>query len=291
VIPASAAYVILAFGRVQTRWGPLGVWVLGYEQAFVAECRSLRLCLLRLHAEQEILDAVLGRLADGTLEYRASEAMGDRIEAYLNRATKLIFQRRRGGVEQSAVLTAFDAADATDYRPVRAELAERLKGARKQVMRKLQMFERRASVRADRFIQVESGATYIEKVGKMANNRTINIGSGATINAPVIIADQIQNSFNALEKPGVNPEVKALMADLLKQVADTSKKVPEEKAEQMGNDAESLAKEVAGKAPRKKSYLPTIEGLRDAAIAVGEVGKPILETTAKLLPLLGTLFP
>ncbi len=291
VNPASAAHVNLAFGRINTEWGPLGVWVLGYEKAYLTESRSLRLCLLRLHAEQEVLDAVLGQLADGKLDYRASEPIGDIMEAYFNRATNLIFQRRRGGVEQSAVLTAFDAAEATDYRPLRAELAERLKGARKQIRRKLERFERRAYVRAERFIQVDLGATYIDRVENMTNNRIINIGKGATISAPVIIADQIQHSFNVLEKSSVNPEVKALITDLIKQVAEASQKMPEEKAKQVGSDAEALATEVASGAPRKRWYELSIDGLREAATAVGEVGKPILETTAKLLPLLISLFP
>ncbi|MBI2360057.1 MAG: hypothetical protein HYV04_14380 [Deltaproteobacteria bacterium] len=287
----SAAYVNLAFGRMQTPWGPLGVWLLGHQQAYTTESRSLRLCLLRLHAEQEVLDIVLGHLADGTLEYSAAETTGDCIEAYLNKATRLIYRQRWGGVEQSAVLAAFDAADATDYRAVRVQLAEQLKGARKQVLRKIEMFERRAYVRADRFIHVESGSTYVEKVEHMTSNKTINIGHGNTLIGPIVIADHIENSFNTLEKSGVNPELKVLIGDLLKQVTEASKAMPQETAKQAGSDAETLVKEVTAGAPRKKWYELSIEGLRDAAKAVGDIGKPILETTGKLLPLLNSLFP
>ena len=40
----------------------------------------------------------------------------------------------------------------------------------------------------------------IERVGQMVQNKTINIGAGATISAPVVIADHLQESFNVLER-------------------------------------------------------------------------------------------
>jgi len=292
VNPASAAQVNLAFGRMKTQWGPLGVWFLGHERAYAEESRSLRLCLLRLHAEQEVLDIVLGRLSNGSIEYRSSDGLAERIEDYLNVATERIFRRSWGKVEQSAILQALDAAEATEYRAIRAHLAERLEGARRQIVQKLELFERRNYVRADRFIRVEPGATYIEEVTQMADNsRTINVGSGAIVNAPLVIADQIENSFNVVKESNVNPDLKNLLNELLKQIATVSKDMPAAKAQQMASDAETLVKEVSSPAPRKKWYQLSIEGLQEAAKAVGEIGKPILETTAKLLPLIVSLFP
>jgi hypothetical protein len=292
VNPASAAYVNLAFGRMKTAWGPLGVWILGHERAYAEECRSLRLCLLRLHGEQEVLDIVLNGLSSGAIQYRSSDSLAERIEEYLNSATERIFRRSWGHVEQSAILQAQDAANATEYRAVRAELAERLEGARRQVVQKLEVFERRNYVRAVRIINVEPGSTYVEEVKQMTDqSKTINIGPGANVIAPLVIADHIENSFNAVAKSDLKPDLKDLINDLLKQVATASKDMPPDKAKQMARDAEALVGEVSGPAPRKEWYELSIKGLQNAAKAVGEVGKPILETTAKLLPLIVSLFP
>ena len=58
----------------------------------------------------------------------------------------------------------------------------------------------------------------------------------------------------------------------------------------MARDVESLCKETASSKPRRKWYEMSIEGLKEAAEAVGEVGKPILKTVGKLLPMLVGVF-
>jgi len=116
----------------------------------------------------------------------------------------------------------------------------------------------------------------------LQDNRTIKVGSGATITAPVVVADQIRNSFNLVEDSLDDREVKKLISELLKQVTAASHAMPSEKAQQMAADAEALIKEISSSAPRKKWCELRIQGLRDAARAVGEIGKPILKTTSKL---------
>jgi len=61
------------------------------------------------------------------------------------------------------------------------------------------------------------GATniYVERVEKMVmEQKTSNIGAGATVNAPVVMAEKIENSFNTLAAAKTDENVKALMAEL-----------------------------------------------------------------------------
>jgi hypothetical protein len=133
---------------------------------------------------------------------------------------------------------------------------------------------------------------HIQRVGTMTHQeKVISIGSGATISAPVVVADRIEGSFNALAKAPIDGDLKGTLEELLKHVAEVSKAIPSDQAEAMGRDAETLAKEVTSPKPRRRMLDVTVEGLKEAAIAVGEVGKPILQTVAKLLPLLANLIP
>ena len=131
----------------------------------------------------------------------------------------------------------------------------------------------------------------IERIERMTQEKVINIGAGVSINAPVVVADHIEKSFNALAGASLNDEVKTLLKELLHLITDAGKSIPEEKAQTLARDAETLTKEVASEKPRRKWYELSVEGIKEAANALGEMGKPILETTSKLLPLLVSLWP
>jgi len=287
IAPESTKDVQLAFGRLSTHWGVIDVWVLGISQARAKAIRDLRLCLLRLHAEQQVLSLALDRLQTGAIEYQAGAASGDRLEAFLNDATRLIDRQSWAGIEQSQILAAFDAVASTQAAD-RNDLGRKLDGMRLQIRRKVERFERRASVRA---ITIESGGQYIESPEGPVSQKVINIGAGAQIHAPVIVADQIERSFNTLSNAAIDSQVKTLLEQMLKQVATVAAAVPADTSADLADNAESLANEIARPKPRRKWYELSIEGLKEAAEAVGDIGKPILETTAKLVPLLVTLWP
>jgi small GTP-binding protein len=137
----------------------------------------------------------------------------------------------------------------------------------------------------DSEVVIKSG-TNIERYNQMTQEKVINIGNGNTINAPVVVADQIENSFNTVAESDITGELKELLDKLINQVNEAAKVVPEEAAESMARDVESLSKEVVSSKPRRKWYEMSIEGLKEAARAVGEVGKPILVTVSELLPML-----
>lgn len=131
-------------------------------------------------------------------------------------------------------------------------------------------------------------AIYVEK---QLVEKAINIGNGNTISAPIVVAETIQNSFTALEGHHIDSEAKLLIQTLLGQITEVAKVTPDQEASELADNAEALAKEVARSKPRREWYELSIKGLVEAAKALGEIGKPIIETTEKLLPVLATLWP
>jgi hypothetical protein len=155
---------------------------------------------------------------------------------------------------------------------------------RLQVRRKLERFERRIV----RTINLGDSSTYVEK--QMAD-KSIKIGAHATIAGPVVIADSIRDSFLAVESAKIDPDVKSLIRDLREQIEEAANSVPAEQASELVDNAAALAKEVSRSNPRREWYELSIAGLKDAAQTLGLIGKPIIETATKLLPILVKWWP
>ena len=111
-------------------------------------------------------------------------------------------------------------------------------------------------------------------------------GQGNIVNIAKYMTD-VSNTVNMnVGQSGASDEVKNLMNILAKQVADAGVKVEPAVAQKMGKNLEALSKELNSAAPEREWYEVSLDGLKKAAVAVGEVGVPILSTVAKLLPLL-----
>ncbi len=133
--------------------------------------------------------------------------------------------------------------------------------------------------------QASSGLNFVmskEKVIEISGN-TGNV----SISAPIVIADTIENSFNALAKSdSLENEVKSLLEQLLKEINELNKVVPQVQvkvAEKMARDAETLVKETTSSEPRREWYELSIKGLKDAANSIGEVAAPILSIVNQLV--------
>lgn len=79
--------------------------------------------------------------------------------------------------------------------------------------------------------------------------------------------------------------MKKLISQLADCTAEIAPKIDQSTAEQIGSDVKTLSQEIKGQR-REAWYKLTLDSIKEAAQAIGEVGKPILEITAKLLPLL-----
>lgn len=119
--------------------------------------------------------------------------------------------------------------------------------------------------------------------------KVIEIGAGASISAPLTIASQMENSFKMLSQSQVSDDVRVLLGELLQAVNEINKSVGAgqiEVAQSMVHDAETLVKETARVSPRRRWYEVSMDGLKRAAVNIGEIAGPVIGILAKLAPLL-----
>lgn len=119
-------------------------------------------------------------------------------------------------------------------------------------------------------------------------SQNININN-SIVNGSVVAAKKIENSFNSLQESKAGNEVKTLLEQLLAEIKTLNGKVPDSQTQQfvdMAEGADTLITETGRETPRQKWYQLSLEGIKEAALAVGEVAKPVLEIAEKLAPLL-----
>jgi hypothetical protein len=125
-----------------------------------------------------------------------------------------------------------------------------------------------------------------ERMVLMEQNKTINIGAGASISAPVVVADDIQHSFNVLERSEATPELRMLLDRLLKAVAEATQGNPSPAAQNAARDARYLVEEVTAKEPRPGEGARLGERIKGWAATIGDIGKPVIELVTALVPML-----
>lgn len=286
VKPAHVGGADLSFGWLSTDYGAIGVWLLGRGTANPSQMRSLRLCLMRLHAEQEALDLVLRQLKRGRIVPRPGEAECDRLEEYFNDATRIINRKSWHGVSQSAILEAFDAARSVHYRDTTADLLRRYEGARRQVWKKIEAYElRRRAWREVPHITLGRGAILMQ-------HHEQNI-SGGTFHGPVvnkIDAERIEDSFNNFASSNPSDDLKLAMATLHDDVQLLLAKMEEENVEGregLTGRLEAFTEQAGKEAPLKDVLKVTGDGLIKAAKTVAGMVEPVTKAVKSVLTLLG----
>ncbi len=179
----------------------MGVWFIGPEKPNTTmPLRTLRLALLRLHIEQEALDLVLKQIRRGALPYAPRTDAGNLLEDYLNRMTDLLGRSKRFSVPQRELLRALARSGAgTANDPT--ELLDRLKGARRQVLKKIEDYElEREASRPVTVYSTQGGDLHVEE---QHNSGTFY---GPVINS--VIAERIENSFNVVNNSNASDELK-----------------------------------------------------------------------------------
>jgi hypothetical protein len=111
-------------------------------------------------------------------------------------------------------------------------------------------------------------------------------GHGNVINVAKYMVGVTNTVNQNVNQSAANDEIKELVKKLGEQIATAGSTIDPVRAQQMGSDVKALSEEIKNSEPRRKWYEISLNGLKEAAEAVGEVGKPILETVAALMPLL-----
>jgi hypothetical protein len=118
-------------------------------------------------------------------------------------------------------------------------------------------------------------------------SKNITIGNGATFHGDFIVGDEIRNSFNKIQQANQIPEeLKSLLGELTKALEPVAKALPPERAEELTKDLATFTNEVICERPRRKWWELSLEGIKEAAQAVGAIGTKVLDLAAKVAPLL-----
>jgi hypothetical protein len=288
----------LAFAWLKTQWGEVATWILSQGAASPDQLRSLRLCLLRLHAEQEVLDQILKQMDSTRIVFKPRTALGDRLEDYLNRATRVINRSGWSRIDQSAILEAFDAAIAVRPDAGRSLLA-RYTGARQEVLRKAEEFrQRREASRIRTVIRVGKGGTVVKAEGSGQVIVNSKIAGDVINNAHATITDSF-NKF-ASDHPAddeLKQQVTLLQAKVKELTAALASTNPQD-TQLIADNAATFIEEAGKEKPRVGTLQSTGQAIVDAATkaakTVGQVASvvaPIAGAVASILKVFGVLIP
>jgi thioredoxin reductase len=128
---------------------------------------------------------------------------------------------------------------------------------------------------------VEKGGTYMEK------SVVVNGGQNVIVNVAEYMANVTNQVDQNLSQSAASDEVKELVKKLAKQIEEIALKIDPNQTRQLGDDLRTLSDEMAKPEPRRKWYELSLDGIKDAAIAVGEIAKPIVATVHTLAGLFG----
>jgi hypothetical protein len=117
------------------------------------------------------------------------------------------------------------------------------------------------------------------------STQNVNI-TGSTIHGSVLTAQKIENVLNTVQASQADNDIKQLLTALLKQIEELNSKVPDEAIKPIIRNAEDLVREVDSGEPRKDNSLLSLNGIKEAAIKLGETAKPIIEIAEKISPFL-----
>jgi TIR domain len=135
--PAHVGGVGLAWLSLEYHGRAIGVWLLNAKGVDAATARRLRLGLMRVHAECQVLKRVLGFILKGSIQYTRGSAQGAALETYLNTATRLLSEQQRNGFAQPPIREAVAAYTTLASAEERDLLMARLTEVKRQVRVKL----------------------------------------------------------------------------------------------------------------------------------------------------------
>lgn len=139
-----------------------------------------------------------------------------------------------------------------------------------------------------------AGVTNKSQVTHMAigvvNNmeiRSISIGANARIEAPVVVADSIENSFNRIEQAPLDEDLATLLTALGQAVTAVAGTTSGADATALVQDFESLTTVATAPEPRSERIRSRLRDLCESATVLGAAAAPVLEVAAKLSAFFG----
>lgn len=256
----------VCFAKLQTDWGALPTWFVEGRNASFHEVRSWRLCLARLHAEIEVLHTVLSSIDGGSLEYACQTPAGDRLEQYLNGATRWLNKSWWSGVEKSEITKVLGSTDSWPHWSELVRLRDKLAGARAHIVTKV-----------ERFVQMNGHCPNGRWGGPIIGNAHLHTSETADLLAAW------------MSHAGVDDKIKELIVELAQRINDVGDLRRDRHADDMASDCETIVVEASMKRPRSERLRDLVGSIEKVAQKIGSIGEPILTTCRQLVLLLQTL--
>jgi hypothetical protein len=254
----------LSFVRLETEFGYVPTWIMRRGRD-PSRARSLRLCLMRLHAEQESLEGVLRLKERGTLGFEPESDSARALESYLNASTRQLSKDSWAGISQSAVIAAINAADEVSYPAEREGVRQSLDGIQFQIANKTEAFLReREARRTQEVYNVQPG-------GKVVKD-SVNIeGTNTFTNTSIINARTMRDALVTLQAAPVSDERKQAVEELVSVATDLVNKLPDDKAKADVTKRVELITKLA------EDDDPIEEAVRGAGQVIVNIGQGVAE--------------
>jgi hypothetical protein len=120
----------------------------------------------------------------------------------------------------------------------------------------------------------------------MSDNVTITIGDGNVFNGDAFIGNRLRDIYTKVKKGENNNQLRSTLEGLTVAITKMTEGMPKADAERVVNDLQTLSNEAVSPSPRRKWWQLSAEGLIEAAKAVGEAGKSVLDWVPKVLTIL-----
>ena len=119
----------------------------------------------------------------------------------------------------------------------------------------------------------------------MEKNVTVS-GTGNIVNVAEFMSGVTNTVNNNLQQSSIDDDVKKLVTELSQQIEAIAKEADPAQTQKLGKNLERLSDEMTSNEPDKRWYELSLEGLKEAAEAIGAIATPVIATVTKLSALL-----
>jgi hypothetical protein len=289
--------VTLAHARVEYAGRRYGVWFIGKGVNEDRDLlRRLRVGLTRNHAERETLKEVLRLLSAqrfkverGNRDSQPTDPQ-QRFQRYVADAISRLEKRTRDGLPQKAFLSAAEDFEDVVGDQERQTLLELIKPWRPNLVHHIKEFiAPRDSATGTVYVLGDGpvSITQEQNGSKIVNDNSIT-NTGPVGGDLVQVIGAIDRSFNnRVTKSDAPDELKERLRELTEAVKQMIPQLPPKEREEQADNLDKLTAEALSPAPKRKWYELSAEGLKEAALALGDIAAPVLTAVQAVLTIIG----
>ncbi len=285
-LPAQLSGINLFHYSVPYRGGNVHMWILQVDSGREKEARSMRLHLLRLHAEHESLRQVLQNIAKKDIQVTRGTTQSDDLQLYLYKAIKRIthFEGQTDNINKEIAKIARQSINT--IRPGQLDiLLEAVDDYRRYLRKNIEIYAKQdASTINNYFLEIHNMEN---KQGTTYNLSNFQAG---ILNIENIMNEVIQSVSNI---PNIDQSSKDEIRQLIKQLNVALQKAPLDKveeAEAVADTAKNLVEDVSKAKPNKAKIQITLEGLKQASENIAKILPDVLPIVVRIIAVVTKLF-